>query len=227
MARLALLAALLFVLAACDESGSLAKSPAGQPAPLARDPPLSPGEPLAAPSRPPYDASCRWAPFASTELGLRLWVVDCPGEYRYEFKAVEDRLEQHRPADDRTFGSHVALQMFRKPAEQPIEEALKQRFIATLPVPARDSCQVERIRRRGMSDAKQLFTLVPTGNYRDEIHAELQKYPRDFGCGAYGKAQDDTYFEYHPGESKTQFAFVIYGMDEPLFDEKSLIFGAE
>ena len=186
-----------------------------------------PGEPIAAPSRPPYDSSCRWAPFASAELGLRLWVMDCPGEYRYEFSVVEDRLEQHRPADDRIFGSHVALQMFRKSAEQPIEEALKERFIESLPAPARDSCVVDRIQRRGMSGAKQLFTLVPTGNYRDKIHAELQEYPRDFGCGAYGKTQGDTYFEYHPVESKTQFAFVIYGMDEPLFDEKSLRFGVD
>jgi hypothetical protein len=191
------------------------------------NPPPPPGEAMAAPSRPLYDSSCRWAPFASAELGLRLWVADCPGTSRYEFSMVEDRLEQHRPADDRIFGSHVALQMFRKPAEQPIEEALKEQFIATLPVPARDSCVVERIQRRGMSGAKQLFTLVPTGEYRDKIFAELQEYPRDFGCGAYGKTQGDTYFEYHPGESNTRFAFVVYGMDEPLFDEKSLRFGAE
>ena len=180
-----------------------------------------------APSRTPYSADCEWLPFKSAELGVSLWVMNCPGDGRYEFSVVENRVEQHRPADDRIFGSHVVLEMHSKPAAQSIEEALKERFIATLPSPARESCIVERVRRRGFGSDKLLYTLMPTGEYRGQVEADLKQFPRDFGCGPYGKDQATTYFEYHPAESLTRYAYVIYGMDEPLFDERSLVFDGQ
>ena len=176
-----------------------------------------------APSR-AAGGDCAWKRFADPDLGVRLWVTDCPGPLRYKFSVVENHIEQHRPDDDRIFGSHVALEMLRKPARQSIEDALRDQFIAKLPAEARDGCKVERIRRRGLAGDKFVFTLAPTGKYRERIEAELRQYPRDFGCGPYGKGQDETYFEYHPDESRTRFAFVVYGMEEPLFDERTLVF---
>lgn len=93
-----------------------------------------------------------------------------------------------------------------------------------VPVVMAASNSVERIRRRGFGSDKRLYTLVPTDEYRDQVYAELRQYPRDFGCGPFGEGQGSTYFEYHPNESLTRYAFVIYGMDEPLFDERSLVF---
>jgi hypothetical protein len=75
-----------------------------------------------------------------------------------------------------------------------------------------------------LGGGRLVFELVPTGAYARWIDRELQKGPRDFGCGAYGKGQETVYFEYHPAESKTKFMFVNYGPDAPLFDENSIEF---
>lgn len=178
----------------------------------------------ASPSR-PASSGCQWAPFESSALGLRLLVEQCnEPSSRYVFSTAGNRLEQHRPADDRTFGSHVVLEIFSKSPAQSITQAIEQQFIAKLPRKARASCKVKALDSPQLGAGKQAFTLVPTGDYAKAINEELQQYPRDFGCGDYGKDQAETYFEYHPAESKTRFAFVVYGFDEPLFDEKSLEF---
>lgn len=180
--------------------------------------------PAAKASRPAWE-SCEWKPFDSPALGLSLLVQQCtkPSAH-YVFSAKGNRLEQHRPSDDRTFGGPLVLEMYSKPAAQSIEQAITEQFIAKLPAEARASCRVEAVTRPALGAGKQAFTLVPTGEYKAKIDKELSEEPRDFGCGEYGKDQGTTYFEYHPGESRTRFAFVVYGMDEPLFDERSLRF---
>ena len=180
------------------------------------------------PSRPPMSNDCNWKPFASKELGASLLVQECKQpNARYVFSVKGNRLEQHRPADDSTFNWPLVLEMFRKKKSESIEQAIASQFIAKLPPEARASCKVEALERPGFGPGKLAFTLVPTGAYKLKIDEELSEEPRDFGCGPYGKDQATTYFEYHPGESKTRFAFVIYGMDEPLFDERSLVFRAD
>lgn len=173
----------------------------------------------------PAGAGCEWRPFESRALGIRLLREECHApDIGYVFSVVENRIEQHRPADDRIFGSHVVLEVFRKPAGQDIGQAIAEQFIAKLPPEARASCKVRVLDRPLLGRGKVALTLMPTGRYGEKIAAELRQYPRDFGCGDYGRTQGTTYFEYHPGESRTRFAFVVYGMDEPLFDEKSIEF---
>jgi hypothetical protein len=120
-----------------------------------------------------------------------------------------------------------------KPADQSVEAAIHQRFIATLADQrARAACKVAPIKKGEfrqstgavLSAGKLLFELVPTDAYARWIDRELQKGPRDFGCGDYGKGQKIVYFEYHPAQSKTKFLFVNYGYDAPLFDENSIEF---
>lgn len=176
-------------------------------------------------SRPPMSADCSWKPFADKGLGVSLLVQDCPQpNAHYVFSARGNRLEQHRPADDNTFGGPLVLEMFRKKKSESIEQAIAAQFIASLPAEAQASCKVEALQRPGFGKDRLAFTLVPTGAYKAKIDKELEQEPRDFGCGEYGMDQATTYFEYHPGESQTRFAFVVYGMDEPLFDERSLVF---
>ncbi|MFT3806328.1 hypothetical protein [Arenimonas sp.] len=179
-------------------------------------------------SRPALAKECQWKPFEDAGLGVSLLVQDCPQpNAHYVFSAKGNRLEQHRPADDNTFGGPLVLEMFRKKKGETIEQAIATRFIAKLPAEAKASCKVEALARPGFGKDRLAFTLVPTGAYKAKIDKELSEEPRDFGCGAYGKDQATTYFEYHPAESKTRFAFVVYGMDEPLFDEQSLKFAAD
>ena len=166
---------------------------------------------------------CDWKPFHSASLGISLLVQDCkdPASH-YVFSVVGNRIEQHRPADDRTYNGPRMIEVCTKPAGQSIEAAIAVQFIARLPREARRSCRVVPYREGG--GAKLRYTIEPSGAYGKKIHAELADHPRDFGCGDYGRAQSNSYFEYHPSESRTRFAFVDAGQDEPLFDEESIRF---
>ena len=176
------------------------------------------------PSRPP-DQGCSWESFESASLGIRLLVENCadPGMH-YVFSANGDWLEQHRPSDDTIFGSHQVIRVLTKPAEQPIEAAIRQEFIATLTdKAAKASCKVARAKDTGVNgDGKILFELVPSGAYARKIERELKEEPRDFGCGDYGKGQATRYFEYHPVQSKTKYLWIDAGQDQPLFDQNSV-----
>ena len=181
---------------------------------------------LADAPRPP-EPGCTWQPYESAELGLRLLVQDCADpNAKYVFSAKDGWLEQHRPADDRTFGSHRIIRVLTKPASQSVEAAIHEQFVATLPdKAARASCKVAPAKDTAVRGKdKQVFELVPTGAYEKTILRELRKEPRDFGCGEYGKGQAAVYFEYHPAESKTRFLWVDAGQDTPLFDENSITF---
>ncbi|HXP05328.1 MAG TPA: hypothetical protein VN808_14490 [Stellaceae bacterium] len=183
------------------------------------------------PSRPPMEGfGCAWKPFESKELGIRLLVQDCTDpRAHYEFSIKDGWLEEHRPSDPMTYGPAQIIRVLTKPADQKIEDAIAQQFIATLTDPAaKASCKVRPFKNAGVKGKdKLLFTIMPTGAYAKKIDKELQQEPRDFGCGDYGAGQSTMYFEYHPGETKTKFLWVDTGQDEPLFDQASIEFLAE
>src|SRR5262245_22737182 len=85
---------------------------------------------------------CKWVPFESTSLGLKLQVEDCPGSNHYEFSTSGNNIERHRPSDDTIFGSHQIIEVFTKSASQPIEEAIRKQFIEKLEPKARKGCKV-------------------------------------------------------------------------------------
>ena len=178
----------------------------------------------AEPSRAP-DQGCSWENFESASLGIRLLVENCSDpRMHYVFSAKGDWLEQHRPSDDTTFGNHQIIRVMTKPADQPIETAIRQQFIATLAdKAARSSCKMAPAKNTGVrGPGKILLEIVPSGAYARMIARELKKEPRDFGCGDYGKGQANLYFEYHPAQSRTTYLWVDAGQDEPLFDQNSL-----
>lgn len=175
---------------------------------------------------------CQWEQHEFKELGVRILFQNCSDPRAHYVLSTRDNwLEQHRPADDVTFGGPHLLQVFTKPADQSIQEAIKERFIKKMVLEdkeaelmARESCQVFSIDHLNLGANKQVFTLSPTGDYKKKIFEELKEGPRDYGCGVYGEDQGLTYFEYHPLESTTRYAFVVYGYDEPHFDEQSIEF---
>ena len=182
--------------------------------------PVAAAEPARAP-----DPGCRWEKFESASLGIRLPVENCSDpRMHYVFSTNGDWLEQHRPSDDTTFGSHQIIRVLNKPADRPIEAAIRQQFIATLPdKAARASCKVAAAGQTGVRGAgKILVEIVPSGAYARMIARQLKEAPRDFGCGDYGKGQANLYFEYHPAQSKTTYLWVDAGQDAPLFDQNSI-----
>ena len=171
----------------------------------------------------PAEKGCRWQPFRSESLGISLLVQNCAGPIsHYVYSVVGNRIEQHRPADDRIYGWSLLLEVHTKPAAQSIEDAIAEQYVAKLPQEARRSCRVVPYPER--RDTKPRYTIEPTGAYAKKIYAELARYPRDFGCGAYGRGQSDVYFEYHPAESLERYVLVNAGQDEPLFDQESIRF---
>jgi hypothetical protein len=178
----------------------------------------------AEPSRTP-DQGCSWENFESASLGIRLRVENCTDpSMHYIFSANGDWLEQHRPSADITFVSHQIIRVITKPAEQPIEAAIRAQFIAPLAdKEARASCKVAPAKNTGVrGTGKILLEIVPTGAYERKILRQLREEPRDFGCGDYGKGQANRYFEYHPDEVKTKYLWIDAGQDEPLFDKNSI-----
>jgi hypothetical protein len=135
-------------------------------------------------------------------------------------------LEQHRPADDRTFNPAQIIRVLNKLADQPIEAAIRQQFIDTLAdAQVKASCKPRPFKNLAVkTKGKLLFQIMPTGAYAKVIQKRLEKEPGDFGCGEFGAGQSTAYFEYHPGDTKTKFLYVDTGQDEPLFDEDSIEF---
>lgn len=193
-------------------TGGAALAAASEPAPLSPTPSRQ------------AEKTCQWKPFDSSSLGLRMLVQDCASEnMHYIFSTNGDWIEAHRPADDATFNGPRQIKVFRKAADQPIEDALRDFFIKQLPADASASCMVRPMEKSPVNNKdKIVLEIYPTGDYEKKILEELKKEPRDFGCGRYGKGQGLSYFEYHPSEDPTKFLFVEYGFDAPLFDENSL-----
>jgi len=171
------------------------------------------------------DQGCSWENFESARLGIRLLVENCADpSMHYVFSANGDWVEQHRPSDDTTFGSHQIIRVLTKPADQPIEAAIREQFIATLTdKAAKASCRAAPAKATGVrGNGKILLEIVPSGAYARKIDRLLKDGPRDFGCGEFGKGQANLYFEYHPAESKTRYLWIDAGQDEPLFDQNSI-----
>ena len=115
-------------------------------------------------------------------------------------------------------------EVLSKPADQSLEEAIRESFVTPLEPEARASCEV-RNSTEGPPPGRDkiIVEIVPTGRYEKKIMHDLERNgPRDFGCGPFGKGQGTTYFEYHPFEDRTKYLYVIYGMDAPLFDENTI-----
>ena len=182
---------------------------------------------LITPSHDPYPG-CHWQRFVSPELGVRMFVQACSDPtMNYLFSVHGTKIEQHRVTDDTTFGQYVVMEVFSKAASQSLIQALEQNVSAQLPNEARQSCRVEPLENPPLQRKQiQVVTLKPTGNYLKKIEKDLQSGPRDLGCGSYGAGQQTTYFEFHPSESATKFAFVNFGWEgeHPLFDENSIEF---
>ena len=170
----------------------------------------------------PYPG-CVWRPFQG--IGLRMPVQDCTSDsYHYEFSVHGDWIEQHRPSDDRIFGSHQVIRVLRKPAAMPIDQAVRQFARPTLPREAHGQCAVTKADLSPVRDKRKIvLTLQPAGHYLDYVERQQEK---NAWCGPYGAEDMNTYFEYHPYESRTRFLFVIYGWDDPaLFDAQNIQIG--
>lgn len=182
------------------------------------------------PTRKAWDG-CHWSTFADAKAGIKLLYQDCKDpSAHYVFSMKGNVVEKHRPADDVTFNGPTAVEIYEKPVESSMPQAIKTQFIDTLSSTERANCYVVKEEPLPDHPGIERYRIVPKASYEKKITDAFMKenpeggIPYDTICGDHGQwAAGVAYFEYHPAESKTKFIYVIVGQDEPLFDENSIV----
>ena len=189
------------------------------------------------PSRPPQKG-CEWMRVSAPGLGLQLLYQQCAHTHRKTGFAVSvqdgliyDTWEDTGPRDPKDKSPRVGhdprIQVFTKSAEENIGDAIKR--VAAKKQSRRERKHCDPVMRtfNFLNAYKRAYVLTPD----DYLASKLANKGGDEGvpppaCGAYGDQPDGlAYFEYHPDESQTRFAYVDFGQDEhPMFDESSLVF---
>jgi hypothetical protein len=187
------------------------------------------------PSRPPAKG-CQWMQLNAPGLGLQLLYQQCAYKRRKtSFVAVPkdgivyETWEDTGPRDPKDksprVGQEPRIQVFTKGAEENIGAAIKRVAAEKQSRRERKHCDPVMRTFNFLNAYKRAYVLTPD----DYLAAKLANKAGDDvpppACGAYGDQPDGlAYFEYHPDESQTRFAYVDFGQDEhPMFDESSLV----
>ena len=190
----------------------------------------------AAPSRAP-EKGCVWTPLDAPGLGLQLLYQKCDLRARKTgyvasakdgivYETWEDTGRRDPKDKSPRFGQEPRIQVFTKGADENISVAIKRIAAKKQSRRERKHCDVVTKSLDFLNAYKRAYVLSPD----DELAAKLANKAGDGvpppACGPYGDQPDGLgYFEYHPDESTTRFAYVDFGQDEhPLFDESSLVF---
>ena len=139
------------------------------------------------------------------------------------------------PSHRATFGGPAIIRLFTKAADEPIRHAIWRVAQASMTKRARAFCKIFRWEED--SPLMEAYPARPvgvegykvsaTGAYAKEIAGPPGQDDgpiADYGCGHFGEGVGQNLFVYRPQENKTHFAFVIGGMDQPIFDPDSIRF---
>ncbi len=173
------------------------------------------------PSR-PQGNGCVWKPFEAPALGIRMLVQNCSEpDWRYVFAVSGNAIFVKSGAAK----NEKIVELFTKPAEQSLGDAIEEAFIQKLTGEAKASCQVRVVKDSLVVLSEQVIVdIAPTGAYGVRIADEAREGRRDLGCGDYGANKDGTqYFVYHPDEDKTRYLFVAQPENKSLFDQDSIL----
>jgi hypothetical protein len=76
------------------------------------------------------DDGCTWRSHTVKELGVSIFYEDCKAaEAHYELSVKGNVLEQHRPSDDVTFGSHVVLEVYETRDKERLSISFPQKSV--------------------------------------------------------------------------------------------------
>jgi hypothetical protein len=186
-------------------------------------------EPTMGPSRAPQK-DCVWNRLNAPRLGLELLYQKCGLGFRAIDYAASEKdglvYEVVREAATGKLSQEPRIQVFAKGADENISVAIKRVASKRQSRRERKHCDVVAKTLDFLDATKRAYVLVPD----DDLAAILANKAGDGvpppACGPLGDQPDGLgYFEYHPDESVTRFAYVDFGQDEhPLFDERSLTF---
>lgn len=174
------------------------------------------GAASAAPSRAASEG-CEWAKFEAKGVGVSLLVEKCREE---KFSVAEDGsgITMTRLSD----GSQSrVVEVFAKREVQPVEAAIREQFVSSLPDKERMGCVVGPSSKMRV-DRLLTLEILPGGAYMQEVTELRSKTPGIRPCGEYGEGDGLTFFLAQPEVTKTRFAFVRAGQDRSRFDETSV-----
>jgi len=177
------------------------------------------------PSR-PQGNGCVWKPFEADALGIRMLVQNCNDPaWRYSFSVSGNSIVVKSATEKGAEKIEKIIEVFKKPAEQALGDAIDEDFIQKLTGEAKASCQVRVVKDSLIVLSEQIMVdIAPTGAYGLRIVDESRQGRQDLGCGAYGATRDVTqYFVYHPDEDKTRYLFVAQPENKSLFDQDSIL----
>lgn len=144
---------------------------------------------------------CESTLFSSKQIGITVPFQQCQEDDPFSLRAVGNTLYLvRRSAVQAAVRSGLpVLDYFKKNADETADQAISRQFVSAQD--AANGCRVAPVNIKGVtSDAKQTFEVVDSVGSGE-------------GCGEFGGAPKQQYFEYHPAESKTRFLFIRRGED--------------
>lgn len=173
----------------------------------------------------PTGVDCAWKTFDSPTLGLKMLVEDCASpERQYVFRAEGNVIYVRAKAGDLARQEHKIIEVFTKPADLPIRNAIYQRFVIPVPAYQTAGCQVRNMHDLLFLEREQItLDIFPLGQYGypSELSGKSDAYSV---CGDYGfKADGSRFFSFHPDEDKTKYIFISMPGNKSLFDPLNIL----
>ena len=142
------------------------------------------------------------------------------GDYRDEKQGFSVLVQQCDAGRSGVEEAKKSIKVYPKAVNVGIEQAIRERFFPAFNDLDRAGCAVMPQTRVMFPDPIQTLEIVPYGVYSSDA-ARKREEPGFVACGDHGQGG---YFEYHPHETLTKYAFVRAGQQPLLFDERSLRF---
>lgn len=150
-------------------------------------------------------AGCEWLLKDFTALTMQ--VEQCNGKQTFNYGVRGNGVYKFTTSIDTPTGAPV-LELYAKSDDEPVMDAVMSLVSSTIPADEQGKCVVRKMSGNFSDQSKEMYALAPTADYQKVVDGRLANEPNFMACGAYGSIGGRQYFEYHPGESKTIFAFV-------------------
>ena len=173
----------------------------------------------------PAGVDCEWKPFDSPSLGLKMLVQQCGSAVRqYIFRTQGNAIFFRAKAGEQAGREQKIIEIFAKPVDAPVQNAIHQRFVAPSQAYRNAGCEVRDIRDLLFLGREQItFDIFPIGQYG--YPSELTERGEAYSvCGDYGfKADNSRFFTFHPDEDKSKYLFISMPANKSLFDPLSIL----
>ncbi len=176
------------------------------------------------------DTDCEWTEkYTNKELGVSFRYEKCKN-YTVTFQQDANKITAvigGAPSDTHS------ISILTKPSSQTDEQAILAAVTNSFTPYQKAHCIVERVEApspsgtsSGFIDTSKIaYHVTPDSLYKRQLEEQANGDIPELGCGPFGwRYSGISYFEFHPNESKTTFAFVDLGQDSPAFDEESIRF---